>query len=171
MNGRTLMWPVAVGLGFFALWEVVVTALRVKPVVLPPPTLIARGLRTRGPLIIEYNWATLIELVRGVLATGHAWLKPGLSDKDLWRAYRASYGSEPFVRIVHERGGIYRHPEPKLLAGTNLADVGWGVIFAPRSPIGPCIACLRCSRVRRGIRYWPWLMASGRPQNFAQSPR
>lgn len=68
---------------------------------------------------------TSIELVRGVLATAHAWVQPGLSDKDLWRAYRAAYGSEPFVRIVHERGGIYRHPEPKLLAGTNLADVGW----------------------------------------------
>ncbi|MFZ2487741.1 MAG: N-acetyl-gamma-glutamyl-phosphate reductase [Anaerolineae bacterium] len=68
---------------------------------------------------------TSIELVRGVLATAHAWVQPGLSDKDLWRAYRATYGSEPFVRIVHERGGIYRHPEPKLLAGTNLADVGW----------------------------------------------
>ncbi len=68
---------------------------------------------------------TSIELVRGVLATAHAWAQPGLSDKDLWRAYRAAYGAEPFVRIVHERGGIYRHPEPKLLAGTNLADVGW----------------------------------------------
>lgn len=68
---------------------------------------------------------TSIELVRGVLATAHAWVQPGLSDKDLWRAYRAAYGNEPFVRIVHERGGIYRHPEPKLLAGTNLADVGW----------------------------------------------
>jgi N-acetyl-gamma-glutamyl-phosphate/LysW-gamma-L-alpha-aminoadipyl-6-phosphate reductase len=68
---------------------------------------------------------TSIELVRGVLATAHAWVRPGLGDKDLWRAYRATYGAEPFVRIVHERGGIYRHPEPKLLAGTNLADVGW----------------------------------------------
>ena len=68
---------------------------------------------------------TSIELVRGVLATAHAWAQPGLTDKDLWRAYRAAYGNEPFVRIVHERGGIYRHPEPKLLAGTNLADVGW----------------------------------------------
>jgi LysW-gamma-L-alpha-aminoadipyl-6-phosphate/LysW-L-glutamyl-5-phosphate reductase len=68
---------------------------------------------------------TSIELVRGVLATAHAWIQPGLADKDLWRAYRAAYGSEPFVRIVHERTGIYRHPEPKLLAGTNLADVGW----------------------------------------------
>lgn len=68
---------------------------------------------------------TSIELVRGVLATAHAWVEPGLTDKELWRAYRAAYGSEPFVRIVHERSGIYRHPEPKLLAGTNLADVGW----------------------------------------------
>jgi len=32
---------------------------------------------------------------------------------------------EPFVRIVKERGGIFRLPEPKLLAGTNFADVGF----------------------------------------------
>jgi N-acetyl-gamma-glutamyl-phosphate/LysW-gamma-L-alpha-aminoadipyl-6-phosphate reductase len=47
------------------------------------------------------------------------------TEKEIWRAYRAAYSGEPFVRIVHDRGGIYRHPEPKLLAGTNLADVGW----------------------------------------------
>ncbi len=68
---------------------------------------------------------TSIELVRGVLATAHCWVEPGLTDKDVWRAYRATYGAEPFVRIVHERTGIYRHPEPKLVAGANLADVGW----------------------------------------------
>ncbi len=72
-----------------------------------------------------YLSVTSIELVRGVLATVHAWVRPGSSDKELWRACRAAYSAEPFVRIVHERGGIYRHPEPKLLAGTNLADVGW----------------------------------------------
>lgn len=72
-----------------------------------------------------YLSVTSIELVRGVLATVHAWAQPGVADKDLWRAYRGAYGEEPFVRIVHERSGIYRHPEPKLLAGTNLADVGW----------------------------------------------
>ena len=68
---------------------------------------------------------TSVELVRGALATAHAWVQPGLSDRDLWRAWRATYGDEPFVRIVHGRSGIYRHPEPKLLWGTNLADVGW----------------------------------------------
>lgn len=68
---------------------------------------------------------TAIELVRGVLATVHAWVEPGLSERDVWRAFRGTYSPEPFVRIVHERSGVYRHPEPKLLAGTNLADVGW----------------------------------------------
>lgn len=72
-----------------------------------------------------YLSVTSVELVRGVLATAHAWVTPGTTEKELWRAYRTTYGQEPFVRIVHERSGIYRHPEPKLLAGTNLADVGW----------------------------------------------
>lgn len=72
-----------------------------------------------------YLSVTSIELVRGVLATAHAWTRDGVTEKDVWRAYRLAYEQEPFVRIVHDRGGIYRHPEPKLLAGTNLADVGW----------------------------------------------
>jgi len=29
------------------------------------------------------------------------------------------------VRIVKERAGIFRYPEPKLLAGSNFADVGF----------------------------------------------
>lgn len=70
---------------------------------------------------------TAVELVRGALATCHAWLREPLNDRDLWRIYRAAYGDEPFVRIVKERGGVYRLPEPKLLAGSNLADVGWAL--------------------------------------------
>jgi N-acetyl-gamma-glutamyl-phosphate/LysW-gamma-L-alpha-aminoadipyl-6-phosphate reductase len=72
-----------------------------------------------------YLSVTSIELVRGVLATAHAWTRDGVAEKDVWRAYRAAYGEEPFIRIVHDRAGIYRHPEPKLLAGSNLSDVGW----------------------------------------------
>ena len=41
--------------------------------------------------------------------------------------YRARYASEPFVRIVKERTGIFRYPEPKLVAGSNFADVGFAV--------------------------------------------
>jgi len=68
-----------------------------------------------------------VELVRGVLATCHALLPEGtsVSEKDLWKAYRACYGNEPFVRMVKERSGIHRAPDPKLVAGSNYADVGF----------------------------------------------
>ncbi len=68
---------------------------------------------------------TSIEMVRGVLATAHCFLKPGTTEKDLWRAYRAAYRDEPFVRIVKDKTGIYRYPEPKILSGSNYADVGF----------------------------------------------
>ena len=68
---------------------------------------------------------TAVELVRGVLATAHVYVKRPLEDKDLWKIYRERYATEPFVRIVKERAGIFRYPEPKLLAGTNFADVGF----------------------------------------------
>jgi N-acetyl-gamma-glutamyl-phosphate/LysW-gamma-L-alpha-aminoadipyl-6-phosphate reductase len=70
---------------------------------------------------------TSVELVRGVLATAHVYTNSALDDKALWKIYRDSYGPEPFVRIVKERTGIWRYPEPKLLAGTNFADVGFAL--------------------------------------------
>ncbi|HKZ63110.1 MAG TPA: N-acetyl-gamma-glutamyl-phosphate reductase [Thermoplasmata archaeon] len=68
-----------------------------------------------------------VEAVRGVLATCHAFLREPLSEKDLWRLYRQAYAGEPFVRIVKESGGVYRMPEPKILAGTNYCDVGFAI--------------------------------------------
>jgi N-acetyl-gamma-glutamyl-phosphate/LysW-gamma-L-alpha-aminoadipyl-6-phosphate reductase len=68
---------------------------------------------------------TSVELVRGVSAAVHVTLPIGLADRDLWSAYRAAWSESPFVRIVHEKAGLHRHPEPRLLAGTNYADVGW----------------------------------------------
>ncbi len=69
--------------------------------------------------------ATAVEAVRGVLATAHVFLREDLDERALWRIYREHYGREPFMRIVKERTGIYRYPEPKLLAGTNFCDVGF----------------------------------------------
>ena len=68
---------------------------------------------------------TSIEMVRGVLATAHCFLRAGITEKDLWRAYRGAYKGEPFVRIVKDKTGIYRYPEPKILSGSNYADVGF----------------------------------------------
>ncbi len=68
---------------------------------------------------------TAVDLVRGVLATAHAQLKSGVAKKDLWKAYRALSNENPFLRVVKEKRGIYRVPEPKILAGSNYADIGF----------------------------------------------
>ncbi|MFI5168153.1 MAG: N-acetyl-gamma-glutamyl-phosphate reductase [Thermoanaerobaculales bacterium] len=69
--------------------------------------------------------ATAIDMVRGILATCHVFLNDELSEREIWKLYRTEYGSEPFVRIVKERDGAFRYPEPKLLAGTNFCDIGF----------------------------------------------
>jgi len=76
------------------------------------------------PLQVHFS-ATAVEAVRGVLATCHAFVKDGVEEKDLWKVYRAEYGEEPFLRVVKDRQGIYRYPEPKILVGSNFCDVGF----------------------------------------------
>ncbi len=76
------------------------------------------------PIQVHFS-ATAIEMVRGALATSHVFLNADLTEKDIWKIYRAAYGKEPFIRIVKDREGTYRYPEPKLLAGTNFCDIGF----------------------------------------------
>jgi N-acetyl-gamma-glutamyl-phosphate/LysW-gamma-L-alpha-aminoadipyl-6-phosphate reductase len=71
--------------------------------------------------------ATAIELVRGVLVTGHVFINERLDERALWRIYREAYQREPFIRLVKERSGSYRYPEPKILAGSNFCDVGFAL--------------------------------------------
>jgi N-acetyl-gamma-glutamyl-phosphate/LysW-gamma-L-alpha-aminoadipyl-6-phosphate reductase len=68
---------------------------------------------------------TSVDLVRGVLATAHGTVNPGVATKDLWKAYRAAAAENPFLRVVKEQRGVYRVPEPKVLAGSNYADIGF----------------------------------------------
>ena len=69
--------------------------------------------------------ATSIEMVRGILATCHVFLSEALDEKAIWKIYRQAYAQEPFIRIVKERTGVHRYPEPKLLSGTNYCDIGF----------------------------------------------
>ncbi len=71
--------------------------------------------------------ATAIELVRGILVTAHVFLNERLDERALWRIYREAYQREPFIRLVKERTGVYRYPEPKILAGSNFCDVGFAL--------------------------------------------
>lgn len=69
--------------------------------------------------------ATSYDSVRGILATLHVTLDDDLDDKQVWQIYRQAYQHEPFVRIVKEKHGIHRFPEPKILAGSNFCDIGF----------------------------------------------
>ena len=69
--------------------------------------------------------ATAIELVRGVLVTAHVFLNESVDERTLWRLYREVFQREPFIRLVKERSGVYRFPEPKILVGSNYCDIGF----------------------------------------------
>lgn len=81
---------------------------------------------------------TAVDVVRGVLATAHVQVKPGVANKDLWKAYRAAASENPFIRIVKEQRGIYRVPEPKILAGSNYADLGFELDEASGHVVSIC---------------------------------
>lgn len=79
--------------------------------------------RASGQSVQVHFSATSVELVRGVLVTAHAFLREDLSEPELWKAYREVYADEPFIRLIQEKMGVYRMPEPKLLSGTNFCDI------------------------------------------------
>lgn len=86
---------------------------------------IQQALRSTGTTPKVYLSATAVDNVRGVLATAHVFLRDGVEERDVYRAYRTTYRNEPFVRLVKDRTGLYRYPEPKILTGSNYADVGF----------------------------------------------
>ncbi|GGV68759.1 N-acetyl-gamma-glutamyl-phosphate reductase [Streptomyces longisporoflavus] len=71
--------------------------------------------------------ATGVEAVRGVQVLCRATLAPGVSERDVRSAFRKAYADEPFVRVIAQRQGLYRLPEPKILTGSNFCDVGFAV--------------------------------------------
>jgi LysW-gamma-L-alpha-aminoadipyl-6-phosphate/LysW-L-glutamyl-5-phosphate reductase len=91
-----------------------------------------------GPVPQVHYSAHAVELVRGILATCHAFLAKEVTEKDLWKAYRAAYPGEPFVRFVNERTGLHRFPDPKLVAGSNYADLGFALEEGSRRVVALC---------------------------------
>jgi N-acetyl-gamma-glutamyl-phosphate/LysW-gamma-L-alpha-aminoadipyl-6-phosphate reductase len=71
--------------------------------------------------------ATAVEMVRGILITAHVFLNEQVDEKRLWRVYREAYQHEPFVRLVKERQGVYRYPNPRSwrAATTAMLALSW----------------------------------------------
>jgi N-acetyl-gamma-glutamyl-phosphate/LysW-gamma-L-alpha-aminoadipyl-6-phosphate reductase len=69
--------------------------------------------------------AHAVNVVRGILCTCHLFTgsDPGLLD--VWKAYRSMYADSYFVRLVRDKKGPFRLPDPKIVVGSNFCDVGF----------------------------------------------
>jgi len=66
-----------------------------------------------------------VDMVRGIMATGHSFLSREIKAPELWKSYRSMYQNEPFVRIVKDQKGLHTLPDPKNVIGSNFCDVGF----------------------------------------------
>ncbi len=66
-----------------------------------------------------------VDVVRGILCTNHTFMKNSISEKDLWKLYREAYSNERFVRLIRDKKGLYKFPDPKFLVGSNFCDIGF----------------------------------------------
>lgn len=71
--------------------------------------------------------AHAVNIVRGILATCHAFLREEVDQAKIWKIYRDFYQGEPFIRMVKDRKGICRLPDPKAVVGSNYCDVGFEI--------------------------------------------
>ncbi len=68
-----------------------------------------------------------VNLVRGILTTNHTFLNKPIEELELWKIYRRSYNNEPFLRLIRDKKGLYKFPDPKFLIGSNFCDVGFDI--------------------------------------------
>ncbi len=68
-----------------------------------------------------------VNMVRGILATVHTFPTQPITNKDIWKALRGTYESEPFIRFVKYLKGCYQLPDPKVTQGTNYCDIGFEI--------------------------------------------
>ena len=71
--------------------------------------------------------AHAVNMVRGILTTSSVFTDLLVEETHLWKAYRSMYGSEQFIRFMMNSDGIFRYPDPKLVIGSNFADLGFAV--------------------------------------------
>ena len=63
----------------------------------------------------------LLPMVRGILATCYATLRPGVSADAVDAAFTGCYSAEPFIRLLGRNG----YPTTKAVRGANFCDIGW----------------------------------------------
>jgi LysW-gamma-L-alpha-aminoadipyl-6-phosphate/LysW-L-glutamyl-5-phosphate reductase len=106
--------------------------------------------------------ATGVQAVRGVQVLARAPLSRVVDQRELRGLYRGAFAHVPFVRIVAQRRGTFRYPDPKILLGSNFCDIGFEVTEDQRSVVvisaldnlvkGAGGNAVQCLNIRAG---WP----------------
>ncbi|MDQ4072773.1 MAG: N-acetyl-gamma-glutamyl-phosphate reductase [Thermoproteota archaeon] len=68
-----------------------------------------------------------VNMVRGILTTNHTFLNKPMNELDLWKLYRNSYKNERFIRLIRDKNGLYKFPDPKFVIGSNFCDIGFDI--------------------------------------------
>lgn len=71
--------------------------------------------------------AHAVNMVRGILSTCHVFTENALKPIDVWKAYRSMYQDSFFIRLVRDKHGPFRLPDPKLVIGSNFCDIGFEI--------------------------------------------
>jgi LysW-gamma-L-alpha-aminoadipyl-6-phosphate/LysW-L-glutamyl-5-phosphate reductase len=71
--------------------------------------------------------AHAINMVRGILSTCHVFHDGDVQNSAVWKMYRACYSNERFIRMVKDKQGPFRLPDPKVVVGSNFCDVGFEI--------------------------------------------
>src|SRR3989338_417040 len=68
-----------------------------------------------------------VDVVRGILCTNHTFMKKDIDEKEIWKIYREAYGQERFIRLIRDKNGLYKFPDPKFVVGSNFCDIGFDI--------------------------------------------
>jgi N-acetyl-gamma-glutamyl-phosphate/LysW-gamma-L-alpha-aminoadipyl-6-phosphate reductase len=71
--------------------------------------------------------AHAVNMVRGILCTSHLFTRETVKPIDVWKAYRSMYTDSFFIRLVRDKQGPFRLPDPKLVIGSNFCDIGFEI--------------------------------------------
>ncbi|MDA4117999.1 MAG: N-acetyl-gamma-glutamyl-phosphate reductase [Thaumarchaeota archaeon] len=81
--------------------------------------------RLSGEKVTVSMSAHAINMVRGILSTCHVFYEGELQNSKVWKMYRSLYNDKPFIRMVKDKQGPFRLPDPKIVIGSNFCDVGF----------------------------------------------
>lgn len=77
---------------------------------------------TKTDIVLSFT-PHLVPMMRGILVTAYASLKPEVEEEDIIRVYEDEYGDEKFIRILKRE----ENAETRFVKGSNFVDIGFVV--------------------------------------------